>query len=85
MELKLVKVGIPQGSILRPILFYIYINDVPTLLYSETVTFADDIAITAVEYSVEISTEMLQSDLNKITIPTWKWRTKLNESEYHNL
>ena len=34
--------GIPQGSVLEPILFVIYTNDLPDNLMSECYMFADD-------------------------------------------
>jgi ribonuclease P/MRP protein subunit RPP40 len=34
--------GIPQGSVLEPILFVIYINDLPDIVNSEMYFFADD-------------------------------------------
>jgi retron-type reverse transcriptase len=72
-ELKFIKAGVPQGSVLEPVLYLLYINDLPTTLYSVTATFADDTAVMAVGESDENSTKKLQSSLNKIAIWTRKW------------
>jgi hypothetical protein len=66
-ELKVIKAGVLQGSVLGPVLYLLYINDVPATLNSTMATFADDTAVIAVGESVENSTRKLQSVLKKVT------------------
>ena len=60
--------GVPQGSILAPILFSIFINDLPSQLCHSTVyLFADDVAVLYTYQKDKSQTEnqsLLQSDLD---------------------
>jgi hypothetical protein len=78
-ELKLIKTGVPQGSVLGSVLYLLYIKDVPTTSNSTMATFADDTTVMAIGETVDISTRKLQSAVNKVAIWKRKWRIKLNK------
>jgi len=68
-ELKFIKAGVPQGSVLGPVLYLTYISDNPQPAGTTVATFADDTAIMAVEADVEEATEKLQQAAD--TINNW--------------
>ena len=70
--------GVPQGSILGPLLFLIYINDLPENLQSTVKLFADDISLFSTIYEPNISASQLESDLKKISHWAWKWKMNFN-------
>lgn len=73
------KLGVPQGSILGPLLFILYINDLPNCLkYSMIKMFADDTLIYVIEDSIEEATRRINEDLNSLFIKLCQNKLKLN-------
>ena len=56
---------VPQGSVLGPLLFLLYINDLPDNIQSQVWLFADDIAVYLTVSSANYS-RILQSDLDSL-------------------
>jgi ribonuclease P/MRP protein subunit RPP40 len=72
--------GVPQGSVLGPLLFVVYINDMPGILKNRTQLFADDSKILA-EVSTEEQIKGLQEDLDLISEWSSRWLLKLNTAK----
>ena len=68
-----VNAGVPQGSILGPLLFLIYINDLPNGLQSNPKLFADDTSLFATVKDITTSTVSLNYDLTKISEWAVQW------------
>ncbi len=72
--------GVPQGSVLGPALFLIFINDIAEELHSEARLFADDCLLYKKIESDEDCT-LLQQDLDKINLWADKWKMEFNVSK----
>ena len=69
--------GVPQGSVLGPLLFIIYINDLDLGLLSKISKFADDAKI-GINASNKSAVKQLQEDLNRLGEWSRKWQMPFN-------
>ena len=77
--------GVPQGTVLGPILFLIYINDLPDCIKHSTIgLFADDCIIYR-QILNDNDTLLLQEDINAITNWASTWLMRFNASKCCNM
>ena len=69
---------VPQGYILCPLLFLIYINDLSDNLSSNVKLFADDTSFFSVIHDTNISAGELNEDLKKISEWAFQWKMIFN-------
>ena len=73
-----VNAGISQGSIVGPLLFLFYINDLSDGLKSNPKLFADDTSLFSVIHNVNSSQIDLNEDLDKINNWAYQWKMSFN-------
>ena len=76
-NLKSVLSGVPQGSVLGPILFLIYINDLEGDISSKVLKFADDTKVFR-KVTNDTDKQSLQDDLDKLVKCSDKWQILFN-------
>ena len=72
--------GVPQGTVLGPLLFLLYVNDLPDNLKSSVRLFADDALLYGVMTNEEDG-DQLQEDLQQLEVWQCKWQMVFNPTK----
>ena len=76
--------GVPQGSVLGPVLFLIFINDLPDNIRSSVRLFTDDCVLYR-NIKSPLDCQILQDDLNSLAKWEMDWQMKFNVSKCHSM
>ena len=82
---KRVSSGVPQGTVLAPLLFILFLHDIPeTCKFGSLKLFADDITMFS-EIKCTSDKLKLQSDLDSLVDYTKKWQLSLSIEKCHSM
>ena len=70
--------GVPEGSALGPLLFLIFINDLPDAIISVCKIFADDTTLFSKVLEINKSVTELNTDLGKVSQRAYQWKMQFN-------
>ena len=75
--------GLPQGSVLAPLLFVFYIDNLASILPEETLNalFADDVAIQGMGNTVSEAEMKVQRTVDVVTAWSKEWNVNLNATQ----
>ena len=80
-----VNAGVPQGSILGPLLFLLYINDIVHEINSSIRLFADDTSIYIIVDFPDSAAQILNIDLERIANWAAKWLVNFNANKNESM
>ena len=80
-EWTFIRVGVSQGSILGPLLFLVYINDIVRNIGSNIRLFADDTSLFIIVDNPVTTADSFNTDLNKISQWAATWLVTFNPAK----
>ena len=75
---KSLEAGVPQGSVLGPLLFLVYINDLTDNISCDMRLFADDSSLFTCVKGVNLTHDKLVKDLQAVTSWAYQWKMVFN-------
>ena len=79
-DIKKIPAGVPQGSVLGPLLFVLYINDIVTDIESRIKLFADDTSLSHASND-PLREAILNADLERIALWSQTWKITFNATK----
>ena len=77
-DVKHVKAGVPEGSVLGPLLFLVYVNDITQNILSKTRLFADDTSLAYTTSNIDDLQSIINHDLGEISKWSKQWLVTFN-------
>lgn len=80
-----IQAGVPQGSVLAPVLYNIYTHDMPNEPGVHLALYADDTALYTSSINIKFAVSRLQRGLNRVENWCLQWNIKINDTKTQSI